>query len=58
MDKILDRLYLGNLHGAKDYNTLKAANITHILQVANGLEPFFPKDFKYKIIAISDTGNM
>ena len=58
MDKILDRLYLGNLRGAKDYNALKAANITHILQVANGLEPFFPKDFKYKIIAIPDTSNM
>ena len=57
MDKIIDRLYLGNLKGASDLNVLKAANITHILQVANGIKPFFPKDFKYKIISIPDASN-
>ena len=57
MDKILDRLYLGNLKGASDLQALKSANITHVLQVANGVKPFFPKDFKYKIISIADQGS-
>jgi hypothetical protein len=55
MDKILDRLYLGNLKGASDIHALKAVGITHILQVASGIKPFFPKDFKYKIISVTDT---
>lgn len=55
MDKIIDRLYLGNLKGASDYNALKAAGITHILSVAQQVKPFFPKDFKYKVISVSDT---
>ena len=55
MDKILDRLYLGNLKGASEINALKAAGITHILQVASGIKPFFPNDFKYKIISVTDT---
>ena len=50
MDRIVEHLYLGNLKGASDFNKLKAAGITHILQVANGIKPFFPTDFKYKII--------
>jgi len=25
--------------------------------VANGIKPFFPKDFKYKVISIPDTSN-
>ena len=57
MDKILDRLYLGNLKGAQDLNALKSTNITHILQVANGIKPFFPKYFKYKVISMPDSGS-
>lgn len=55
MDKIIDRLYLGNLKGASNLQNLKAAGITHILQVASGIKPFFPKDFKYKVISVTDT---
>ena len=57
MDKIAERLYLGNLKGASNYQALKSSGITHILQVAAGIEPFFPKDFKYKVILISDTSS-
>lgn len=57
MDKIIDRLYIGNLKGASDLGALKSANITHVLQVANGIKPFFPKDLKYKVISIADAGN-
>jgi len=31
MDKILDRLYLGNIHAASDIRSLKDAGITHVL---------------------------
>lgn len=55
MDKIVDKLYLGNLKGASDMQALHKAGITHILQVASGIRPFFPKDFKYKVINVTDT---
>jgi len=57
MNKILDRLYLGNLQAASDYKSLKEAGITHILQVATGIKPFFTNDFTYKVINIADTQN-
>ena len=31
MDKIIDKLYLGNLKGASDFAALKHHGITHIL---------------------------
>lgn len=31
MNKIVDKLYLGNLQAAQDLNTLKQAGVTHIL---------------------------
>ena len=31
MDKILDKLYLGNLKGASDLQALQKAGITHVL---------------------------
>lgn len=42
MDKITERLYLGNLKGASNKQALKNNGITHILQVASGIKPFFP----------------
>ena len=50
MDKIIDRLYLGNLKAASDLGMLKNSGITHVLQVASGIKPFLPKDLKYKVI--------
>ena len=58
MDKIIDRLYLGNLKGASDLNALKAVGITHVLQVASGMKPYFPKDLKYKVISVMDTSSV
>lgn len=55
MNKIADRLYLGNIQAASDQRALKDAGITHILQVAAGIKPFYPKDFVYKVINIADT---
>jgi len=45
------------LKGASDFNSLKAAGVTHILQVASGIKPFFPKDFRYKVINVTDTSS-
>jgi len=55
MNKIADRLYLGNLQAASDMQALKQHNITHILTVAAGIKPLFPRDFTYKVINIADT---
>lgn len=55
MNKIIDRVYLGSLEGASDMPALKAAGITHILQVASGMEPLFPEEFNYKVISVTDT---
>jgi protein-tyrosine phosphatase len=54
MNKIIDKLWLGNLQAAQDLQTLKHHGITHILQVASGIRPMFPKDFQYKIIEVTD----
>ena len=55
MNKIIDRLYLGNISAANNMLTLKNAGITHILCVAAGVEPAFEGKFKYRIIKVSDT---
>ena len=57
MNKITDKLFLGNIKAASDLKSLKANNITHVLQVAAGIKPFFPNDFQYKIINILDSQN-
>lgn len=41
MNKIIDKLYLGNIKAASDIKMLKKAGITHVLQVAAGIKPFF-----------------
>jgi len=57
MNKICDKLYLGNLKAASDLSNLKKNGITHILQVASGIQPFFPNDLKYKVINVLDNSN-
>ena len=57
MNKITEKLYLGNIKAASDLKSLKSSNITHVLQVAAGIKPFFPNDLNYKIINILDNQN-
>lgn len=57
MNKIQDKLYLGNIKAASDLKSLKAAGITHVLQVASGIKPFFPNDLTYKVINVLDSSN-
>ena len=51
MNKVSEKLFLGNIKAASDIKSLKAnvsqlrltiQNITHILTAANGIKPFFP----------------
>ena len=51
---ITDKIYLGNEDTARDKNLLNKLCISNILICAEGCEPFFKNDFKYKILYIDD----
>ena len=51
------KLYLGNNQAAKNKEILKKYKITNILVVGFFLHEYFPEDFKYKTIEISDNEN-
>lgn len=53
--QIEEGLYIGSVGAALDKDTLKKLNISHILIVANSLNPAFPNDFIYKKIDVFDT---
>ena len=53
-EQITEKIYLGNEDTARDKELLKKLNISHILICAEGCEPFFPKDYTYKILYIDD----
>ena len=64
MDLIVNNLYLGDIQGASNISLLKRNGVTHILQVAAGIQPFFPgvrisiirpiQEFKYKVVNVLD----
>ena len=53
-EQITDKIYLGNEDTARDKVLLNKLNISHILICAEGLEIFFPEEYKYKILYIDD----
>ena len=53
-NKITEKIYLGNEDTARDKNILNQLNIRNILICAEGCEPFFPNEFKYKILYLDD----
>lgn len=57
MNQICDRLYLGNIMAASDRERLQKNKIKCILQVAAGVEPFFPDEFVYRVIQINDASD-
>jgi atypical dual specificity phosphatase len=57
IDQITDQLFLGNNHAAKNKELLQSYKITNILVVGFFLHEYFPNDFKYKTIEISDNEN-
>ena len=48
MNKIIDGLYLGDIYSCSNRYALKKTGITHILTMAIGMNPLYPKDFIYK----------
>ncbi|XP_020586850.1 dual specificity protein phosphatase 1-like [Phalaenopsis equestris] len=53
--QIEEGLFLGSVGVACNKEALKSLKITHVLIVANSLEPAFPDDFIYKKIEVLDT---
>ncbi|PKA54914.1 Dual specificity protein phosphatase 1 [Apostasia shenzhenica] len=53
--KIEEGLFLGSVGVAYNKEALKSLNITHVLIVAQSLEPAFRDDFIYKKIEVLDT---
>lgn len=53
-NKILHRLYLGNKDAAQNKEALDKIKCTHILQVTNSMDPYFPDDYKYKVFKVND----
>ena len=52
---VIPQLYIGNIQAAESLNHLKDTGITHIIQAMGGMQPMFPKDFTYKILALNDS---
>ena len=54
MTEIIENLFLGDCHTARDLAFLKRHNITHILCIASELKPKFPGKFVYKMFNVSN----
>jgi protein-tyrosine phosphatase len=54
INKITDKIYLGNQDAARDKKLLKEMGITHVLVCAAFIKEFHPEDFVYKSIPIDD----
>ena len=54
MDKIIDGLYLGDVSACSNRYMLKKVGITHILTMAIGMQPLYPKEFIYKCVDVYD----
>jgi len=55
MNKILDKLFLGDVSSSTNKYNLKRNNVSHILTVAAGLYPRYKDQFQYKVISIWDS---
>ena len=54
IDKISDKVFLGNEEGGMNKDKLKELGISHILICGLDLEKFYPDEFMYKHILIDD----
>jgi hypothetical protein len=55
IDKINEKVYLGNYDGQKQREFLKSEGITHIIVCAIGLFRLFPEDFTYLYLPLEDS---
>jgi protein-tyrosine phosphatase len=51
---IIDRLYLGNREMAKDNRRLRENGVTHIVNCAEELPNYHPREFKYLSLKLKD----
>lgn len=54
IDKITDKVFLGNEEASRRIHVLKALGITNILVAGRGLAKHYPNDFEYKCLEIDD----
>ena len=54
IDKITDRIYLGNYDGQRELNKLTSYGITDILICGNFFQQFYKDQFSYNVIEIDD----
>jgi len=52
--KIISNLYLGSWEAAQNKHGLKKLGVTHVLTVAQGLQPPYPESFHYKVVEVDD----
>jgi len=52
--EVFPNMYVGDVYAAHNTSELKKRNITHIVNMACGVSPAFPKDFTYLHIPILD----
>jgi protein-tyrosine phosphatase len=57
IDKITEKVYLGNAEGGKEREKLQDLGVTHILVCGYFLHEFFPEDFTYKTILLDDSAD-
>ena len=55
MNKVEDKLFIGDIYSSTNFFNLSANNISHILTVTGGVKPLFPGDFEYLILPVDDT---
>lgn len=54
LDEIIPGLYLGSYAEARNKQLLQSSGVTHILNVAEGLDNCFPSDFIYRHVPLQD----
>lgn len=55
--QITESLYLGSVGAAFTLPVLNQLGVTHILTVADNLQPMFPEEFVYKTVSLLDNAN-
>lgn len=56
--EVLPGLYIGSIGAAMSKKVLQELGITHILCVADSINPIFPDDFTYKLVKILDSADV
>jgi hypothetical protein len=53
--ELIPGLFIGSIGAAMSKSKLQEIGITHILCVADSINPIFPNDFTYKVVKILDS---